>query len=92
MRLHLHQLLAVVIERMLYSWVQRKRRTSGTALSFPIFSSILGTRCLSDPLVSYGRHFCRTVHALCNVHALITNGLLRMGELAGEPEESFTSE
>jgi len=32
------------------------------------------------------------VHALCNVQALLTNGLLRIGELASEPEESFTHE
>jgi len=48
--------------------------------------------CRSDPLVSYGRHFGRTVHALCNVQTLVTNGLLRLGELAGEPDESFTAE
>ena len=47
--------------------------------------------CHSDPLVGHGRHFGRTVHALCNVNALITNGLLRLGELADEPEESFTA-
>lgn len=46
----------------------------------------------ADPLVSHGRHFGRTVHALCNVQALITNGLLRMGEQADEPEESFLAE
>jgi hypothetical protein len=56
-----------------------------------LFITLLGS-CLSDPLVSYGRHFGRTVHALANVQALVTNGLLRMGELAGEPEEAFTSE
>jgi len=48
--------------------------------------------CLSDPLVHHGRHFGRTVHALCSTHALITNGLLRDGERADEPEESFTVE
>jgi hypothetical protein len=29
------------------------------------------------------------VHALCNVKALLTNGILRMRELADAPEESF---
>ncbi|RDB19259.1 hypothetical protein Hypma_013703 [Hypsizygus marmoreus] len=46
----------------------------------------------ADPLVHHGRHFGRTVHALCNVHAVITNGVLRLGELSRQPEESFTSE
>jgi hypothetical protein len=32
------------------------------------------------------------VHALCNVQALITDGLLRIGELADDPEESFSAE
>jgi hypothetical protein len=55
-------------------------------------SLYLTLSCLSDPLVSHGRHFGRTVHALCSVQALLTNGLLRMGELADEPEEAFTLE
>ena len=42
--------------------------------------------------MSHGHHFCRTVHALCNVKALLTNGILRLGELAEEPEEAFTAE
>lgn len=48
--------------------------------------------CLSDPLVSHGRHFGRTVHALCNVQSLLTNGLLRLGELSEESDEYFTAE
>lgn len=57
-----------------------------TLLTGPLSSSH------ADPLVSYGRHFGRTVHALCNVQALITKGLLRMGEQAHLPTESFTAE
>jgi len=57
-----------------------------------LFVLMIFGRCRSDPLVSYGRHFGRTVHALCNVQALLTNGLLRLGELAEEPEETFTAE
>lgn len=63
------------------------------ACSLALHSSFLSLiRCHSDPLVSHGRHFCRTVHALCNVKALLTNGMLRLGELAEESEESFTAE
>ncbi|KAG0694655.1 hypothetical protein DFH29DRAFT_985192 [Suillus ampliporus] len=47
---------------------------------------------VTDPLVHYGHHFGRTVHALCNFQALLTNGILRMGELAETPEENFTAE
>ncbi|KAG1843837.1 hypothetical protein C8R48DRAFT_618374, partial [Suillus tomentosus] len=49
-------------------------------------------RSATDLLVHYGRHFGRTVHALCNFQALLTNGILRMGELAETPDENFTAE
>jgi len=49
-------------------------------------------RCGTDPLVHHGRHFERVVHALCTVSALLNNGILRMGELADQPEESLTHE
>jgi len=55
-------------------------------------SFIYLSRCLTDPLVHHGRHFGRTVHSLCNVPALLTHGLLRLGEMAEEPEESFNYE
>lgn len=48
--------------------------------------------CHTDPLVSRGHHFGRTVHALCNVYTILMNGLLRLGELAEEPDEAFTLE
>lgn len=46
----------------------------------------------TDPLIHYGRHFGRTIHALCNVHALINNGIIQMGERSEEPEEAFTAQ
>ena len=58
-----------------------------TLLQAQIFGS-----CLTDPSISHGCHFGRTVYALCNVKALITNGLLRLGRLVDEPEETFTLE
>jgi hypothetical protein len=48
--------------------------------------------CLSDPLIGHGRHFGRTVHALCNIQALLANGILRLGERADKQEEVYTSE
>ena len=48
--------------------------------------------CVSDPLVHHGRHFGRTLHAMTNVQVLLTNGILRMGELADQPDEAFTAE
>ena len=46
----------------------------------------------TDPLVSYGWHFGHTIHALANIKVLVTNGILRLGELAEELEENFTIE
>ena len=40
----------------------------------------------------HGRHFGRTVHAMCNVQALITNGITRMGEGEEVAEEALTHE
>ena len=45
-----------------------------------------------DPLVHHGRHFGRTVYAMCSVHALITSALARMAEEEDIPEESLTFE
>jgi len=56
------------------------------------YNLILAASCISDPLIGHGRHFGRTVHALCNIQALLTNGVLRLSEQANEPEESPTSE
>jgi hypothetical protein len=47
---------------------------------------------ITDPLVHHGRHFGRTIHAMCNVQALITNVLLLLGEDGEVAEESLTAE
>jgi hypothetical protein len=47
---------------------------------------------VGDPLVHYGRHFGRAVHAMCSIQALLTNGILRMGEEGEVVEESLTLE
>ena len=44
-------------------------------------------------MVHHGRHFGRTVHAMCSVQALITNSLVRMIESDREvQEETLTFE
>ena len=48
--------------------------------------------CVSDPLVHHGRHFGRTLHAMSSIQVLLTNGILHMGELADQLEETFTAE
>ncbi|KAG2757845.1 hypothetical protein P692DRAFT_201858825 [Suillus brevipes Sb2] len=46
----------------------------------------------SDPLVSHGRHFGRTVFVLCNYPSLLTNGVLRLELLEDTPLEEFSAE
>ncbi|KAG0703608.1 hypothetical protein DFH29DRAFT_874422, partial [Suillus ampliporus] len=46
----------------------------------------------SDPLVSHGRHFGRTVFTLCNYPSLLTNGILRLELLEDTPLEEFSAE
>ena len=48
--------------------------------------------CVTDPLVHHGRHFGRTVHALCNIRLLLSNGVPRLRELADKPEEQPTGQ
>jgi hypothetical protein len=47
---------------------------------------------LSDPLVHHGRHFGRTIHALCRVHSLLTKGLMRETDPGYDSEETLTAE
>ena len=47
---------------------------------------------ISDPLVHYGRHFGRAAHAMCSIQALLTNGIVRMGEEGEVVEGSLTPE
>ncbi|KAF8227117.1 hypothetical protein L208DRAFT_1298352 [Tricholoma matsutake] len=53
---------------------------------------MLPLSCASDPLVHYGQHFGRAVHAMCSIQALLTNGILHMGEEGEVVEESLTPE
>jgi len=77
-----------------WSLVPAKNRTSRFSLrkSNLSHSPTTNASCGTDPLVHYGRHFGRTVHALCTVSSILNNGILRMGELQDQPEEMFTLE
>ncbi|KAG1841724.1 hypothetical protein C8R48DRAFT_619982 [Suillus tomentosus] len=46
----------------------------------------------SNPLVLHGRHFGRTVFALCNYPALLTSGILRLDELQDAPIEDYPAD
>ncbi|KAG2134237.1 hypothetical protein BD769DRAFT_1627191 [Suillus cothurnatus] len=46
----------------------------------------------SNPLVLHGRHFGRTVFALCNYPALLTSGILRLEELQDIPVEDYPAD
>jgi hypothetical protein len=45
-----------------------------------------------DPLIHYGRHFGRTVHAMCNVQVLLTQGVDCLASTEVVAEESLTLE
>jgi hypothetical protein len=83
----------VVIEMTPCNWDLGRKCTlfSRTPLDIP-YEIILVASCISDPLIGHGRHFGRTVHALCNIQVLLTNGILRLSEQGNEPEESLTAE
>ncbi|KAF8235832.1 hypothetical protein L208DRAFT_1254372 [Tricholoma matsutake] len=46
----------------------------------------------SDPLVHHGQHFGQAVHVMCSIQALLTNGILHMGEEGVVVEELLTPE
>ncbi|KAG2739948.1 hypothetical protein P692DRAFT_201842565 [Suillus brevipes Sb2] len=46
----------------------------------------------SNPLVLHGRHFGRTVFALCNYPSLLTAGILRLEELQDSPIEDYPAD
>ena len=47
---------------------------------------------MGDPLIHYGRHFGRTVHAMCNVQVLLAQGVDRLASTEVVAEESLTLE
>ena len=53
---------------------------------------IIAASRAGDPLIHYGRHFGRTVHAMCNVQVLLTQGIDRLASMEVIAEESLTSE
>lgn len=46
--------------------------------------------CLTDPLVHHGRHFGRTVHALCSIRTLLQNGVRRITQPETEADLNLT--
>ncbi|KAG1895210.1 uncharacterized protein F5891DRAFT_984417 [Suillus fuscotomentosus] len=64
---------------------ESSRKRSGSALC-------MGPRkkaASSNPLVLHGRHFGRTVFALCNYPSLLTGGILRLEELQDSSIEDY---
>ncbi|KAG2343793.1 hypothetical protein BDR05DRAFT_975800 [Suillus weaverae] len=59
-----------------------------------VTSSIASKRTTSssDPFISHGRHFGRTVFVLCNYPSLLTNGILRLEQMEETALEDFSAE
>lgn len=58
-----------------------RKKASASSQAVSLSNGINFTSCLTDPLVHHGRHFGRTVHALCRVHAILNNGILRESDM-----------
>lgn len=86
-------LLLVRNVRVLCSLVQGKNRMLWMPhVCYPNrWSQYESTSSRTDPLVHYGRHFGRTIHALCTVSALLNNGLLSMEQVV-KADEPLTHE
>jgi hypothetical protein len=82
--------LLVASDKRLFNLDQGRNHMYVVALG--VLFLILFASCGTDPLIHYGRHFGRTVHALCSIKALITNGLLRMCQLEESLEDTLTYE
>ncbi|KAG1836178.1 hypothetical protein DFJ58DRAFT_719153 [Suillus subalutaceus] len=64
------------------------RKRSGSALRLGPHKKATS----SNPLVLHGRHFGRTVFALCNYPALLTTGILQLEELMDSPIEDYPAD
>jgi hypothetical protein len=84
------QLLAGVNDPVPLSWVQERNRKIDVFYEVKDLVLKLILSCHMDPLVHYGRHLCRTIHALCNIGILLTNGITRFTDRA--PADDFTLE
>ena len=47
---------------------------------------------MGDPLIHHGRHFGRTVHAMCSLQVLITNTVVHLSVEEEVTEERLTFE
>lgn len=73
-------------------WGLEKRRKLSPLFVTRCCKLTVSTSSSSDPLVSHGRHFGRTMFALCNYPSLLTNGILRLEQMEDTPLEDFPAE
>ena len=81
---------ALFSAKMLLSWALKRNRENWDPVN--VTTNPLKPSSVADPLVHHGRHFGWTVHGLWNIHALLTNRVLCMVELADWTDEFFTAE
>jgi hypothetical protein len=70
----------------------RKKAQDICSIFGEITADDLLSSCFIDPIVHHGRHFGRTVHALCRVQALLMNGIIRETEMDAAGEEALSAE
>lgn len=66
----------------------RKKAYVHHPLKFWILKSVANST-IADPLVHHGRHFGRTIHAFCQVQALLNNGIVREMDMLDTNEARF---
>ena len=74
------------------SSLQRGKCRKSVILYAILSDKIVVASHAGDPLIHYGRHFSRTVHAMCNVQVLLTQGVDRLASTEVVAEESLTLE
>lgn len=85
-------LVWAIKNRLTLSSLQRGKHRKSIILYAILSDKIVVASRAGDPLIHYGRHFGRTVHAMCNVQVLLAQGVDRLASTEVVAEESLTLE
>lgn len=85
-------LVRAIQSRSTLSSLPRGKHRKPVILYAILSDEIIAASRAGDPLIYHGRHFGRTVHAMCNVQVLLTQGVERLASTEVVAEESLTLE